>query len=86
MKRLRICSAVDSLPPNGGGTSAKIVRSGGCRQSITRLDQARCVVPRERRADHELDLVKQHQRDDDEPDVPGEQQASDRDPIDETFL
>ena len=61
----------------GGGESWK---------RITRPDPARCVVPRERRADHELDLVEQHQRDDDEPDVPGEQQGSDRDAVGEAFL
>ena len=65
-------------------------RSGGSSgktwKRFARSDPTRRVVPRERRADHELDLVEQHQRDDDKPDVPGEQQGCDRDAVDEAFL
>lgn len=62
---------------------------GGCGETwkrFSRRDPACCVVPRERRADHELHLVEQHQRDDNEPHMPGEQQGCDRHAVDEAFL
>jgi hypothetical protein len=62
---------------------------GRCRKSclpFSRRDPACCVVARERRADHELDLVEQHQRDDNEPHMPSEQQARDGHAVDEAFL
>jgi hypothetical protein len=53
---------------------------------FTHRTPARGVAPRERRADHELSLVEQHQGDDNEAHMPGEQQGCNRHAVDEAFL
>ena len=85
LERSSLASLTMSLPPKEKSSETdrrcSVVRAVPCIHS-----PARCVVPCERRADHELNLMEHHHWNDHEPDLPCEQQGCYRQAAGEAFL